>query len=131
MASLKGSCGLTRGRGLSQLTRLVWILSRLGVLAVDYKVREMTKVRFRSSEQHINLKHTRPSRLNRNLQDMNLMQTFCESRYLLRVDTLSKTDCSLRNIANGLVAPSNVDICNVKACGEIIITDMVGKSPLT
>ena len=47
------------------------------------------------------------------------------------MDTLSKTDCILRNITNELVATSNVNIYNVKDCGEIIITDMVGKSPLT
>ena len=39
MASLKRSTGLTRGKILSDVSRLVWILSRPGVLTIDMKIK--------------------------------------------------------------------------------------------
>ena len=57
MASLKGSSGLTRGRSLSQTSRLIWVLSRPGILSIDSKIKEMTNINFNSSEQNIRIKH--------------------------------------------------------------------------
>ena len=129
MASLKGSSGLTRGRSLTKVSRLVWVLSHPGVLANDLKVREMTSVRFKSSEQHIDLKHTRLSRLNKNVQDINLMQEFCDQATYWK--SVHSTDNRLKNIATGLVAPSTVSVTTVKQCGEKILSGMIGNSPLT
>ena len=70
MASLKGASGLTRGRSLSEINRLVWVLSRPFVLTIDSKLREMAKVRFRSSEQHITIKTTLPSRMKKYERDV-------------------------------------------------------------
>ena len=62
MASLKGSSGLTRDRFLSDFSRVVWVLSRTGVLTIDMKLKEMTDTNFQSSEQHIIIKQDHPSK---------------------------------------------------------------------
>ena len=73
MASLKGSSGLTHGRSLTESSRLVWVLSRPGVLSIDSKIKEMTDVNLKSSEHNLKFKHVIPSTLS---HDMNLMETF-------------------------------------------------------
>ena len=131
MASLKGPSGLTRGRSLTDVSRLVWTLSRSGVLTIEMKMKEMSNVRFRSSEQHIDVKQARSSRVKRNRNYMDLMAEFCDRRYLLQMDSLSMLDGKLKNIASGLAAPANVNITNVRNCGESILKKMEGTSPLT
>ena len=128
MASLKGSSGLTRGRSLSEINRLVWVLSRPFVLTIDSKLREMAKVRFRSSEQHIAIKTSLPSRLKKYEEDVESLVQFCKSRHLLTFDSLTNTDKRLRNVSNGLIAPKFVNITSVKACGEKILAGMSKKS---
>ena len=131
MASLKGSTGLTRGKSLSDISRLVWTLSRPGVLTIDMKMKEMCNVSFKSSDQQITLKHALPSRITRNNNDIEVMTKFCESRHLMQIDPLGKFDGKLKNIPIGLIAPDKVNIIDVKNCGEIIINKMEGTSPLT
>ena len=70
MASLKGSTGLTKGKSLSDISQLVWTLSRPGVLTIEMKISEMCNVSFKSSDQHITLKQARPSRITRNNNDI-------------------------------------------------------------
>ena len=70
MANLKGSIGLTKGKSLSDISQLVWTLSRSGVLTIDMKIKEMCNVSFKSSDQHITLKQARPSRITRNNNDI-------------------------------------------------------------
>ena len=53
MASLKGSTGLTRGKNLSDISRLAWTLSRPGVLTIDMKMKEMCNVSFNSSDRSV------------------------------------------------------------------------------
>ena len=59
------------------------------------------------------------------------MTKFCESRHLMKIDSLGKLDGKLKNIANGLITPDKVNITDVKNCGEIIINKMEGTFPLT
>ena len=47
MVSLEGSTGLKRGKSLSDISRLVWTLSRTDVLTIDMKMKEMSNVRFK------------------------------------------------------------------------------------
>ena len=88
MASLKGSSGLTRDRFLSDFSRVVWVLSRTGVLTIDMKLKEMTDTSFQSSEQHIIIKQDRPSRLERNKHDMDILADFFSRRHLLEINAL-------------------------------------------
>ena len=47
------------------------------------------------------------------------------------IDAIANTDRKLRNIANGLVAPSTASVTNIKECGEKILVEMAGCTPLT
>ena len=131
MAGLKGSTGLTRGRSLTEQSRLVWVLSRPAIAALDTAVKEMTGVQYRTSDQHLSMKHVLPSTMNQNEKDINTMKQFCKSRYLLDLSAMTKIDSSLKNIATGLVAPETVTIGDVEVLGSNIVTDMVGKSVTT
>ena len=62
---------------------------------------------------------------------MDLIEGFFKARFLFDVTAIDKIDKKLRNIANGLVSPSFVSVLNVKECGNRILVDMVGCSPLT
>ena len=92
MASLKGSTGLTRGKSLSDISRLVWTLSRPGVLTIDMKMKEMCSVSFKSPDQHITLRQARPSRITGNNNDIEMMTKFCENRHVMQIDSLGKLD---------------------------------------
>ena len=90
MASLKCSTGLTRGKSLSVINRLVWTLSRPGALTIDMKMKEMYNVILKSSDQHINLKQARPSRITRNNNNIEVMTMFCEIQ--MQIDSWGKFD---------------------------------------
>ena len=42
MAGLKGATGLTRGRSLTEQSRLIWVLSRPALISIYSKVKEIT-----------------------------------------------------------------------------------------
>ena len=129
MAGLKGATGLTRDRSLDEQNRLVWVLFRPAIVSIDAKMKEMTGVQFSTSEQHLSMKHIHASTISRNSNDINVMKTFCKSRYLLDIDAMPKFESSLKNIATGLVAPQNVTITDVYDLGCNVISEMAGKSP--
>ena len=62
---------------------------------------------------------------------MNQLAKFCESRYLLQVDAVSKVDDKLKNIVTGLVSPDSVNIICVRFCEESLLRKMEVMSPLT
>ena len=90
MASLKVSTGLTRGKSLSDISRLVWTLSRPGVLTIDMKMKEMYNVSLKSSDQHITLKQARTSRITRNNNNIEVTTKFCEMQ--MQIDFWGKFD---------------------------------------
>ena len=49
------------------------------------------------------------------------METFFKARYLFDIDAMANTNRKLRNIANGLVAPSTASVTNIKECGDKIL----------
>ena len=49
----------------------------------------------------------------------------------MQIDSLSKLDKKLKNIATGLIVPNKVNTIDVKNCGEIIINKMEVTFPLT
>ena len=92
-------------------------------------MKETSHVKFRTSEQHIDIKQDRSSRLKRNMDDMTVLKEFCESRYLLHVNSLSKLDGRLKNIATGMIAPDHVNV-KVADCQNSILSKMSGTSLL-
>ena len=66
MRSLKTTGGLTRGRGMTELQRTVWLLSTPACAEVSRAMQEATNITYDTSEQH---KETSQARLQRDLKD--------------------------------------------------------------
>ena len=52
MRSLKATGGLTRGRGMTETQRLVWLLSMKACSEVNLAMQDLTTVNYMTSEQH-------------------------------------------------------------------------------
>ena len=52
MRSLKTTCGLTRGGGMTESQRLVWLHSIPACSQVHYAMQELTKLSYTTSDQH-------------------------------------------------------------------------------
>ena len=63
MRTLKTSGGLTRGRGMTETQRLVWVLSSPVCAEVKIALQEVTGVSYKTSDQHKDLTHSRQLRL--------------------------------------------------------------------
>ena len=112
MASLKNAGGgLTRRRGMTEMNRLIWVLSRPICASVDEKLKELTGVYYKTSEQHFKLS---PSRLTRDCSDMRLMDDYIEERRLF----VNSCSPDLVNIANGLKSSNNVSVHEAKSIGD-------------
>ena len=61
---------------------------------------------------------------------MNKISEYCKARYMLDATAMKHFDGCLKNVNNGLVAPKNVTITEVKSIGKAIVEDMSGKSPV-
>ena len=72
MAGLKGATGLTRGRGVDEQSRLVWVLSRPAVISIDRIIKEMTGVDYKTFDQHLSTKHVHASTLSRNQKNIGI-----------------------------------------------------------
>ena len=115
MRSLKTSGGLTRGRGMSETQRLIWLLSMPATAEINEATQEFTEVTFSSSEQH---KDTSEARISRDMKDTKSLLSFFEER-----DPFSD-DCSLRNIATGVTAIDTVNADVAKEVGNKILEKM-------
>eukprot|EP00795_Rhopilema_esculentum_P011181 gene11182-biopygen2781 len=118
MRSLKTSGGLTRGRGMSETQRLIWLLSMPATAEINEAMQEFTEVTFSSSEQH---KDTSEARISRDLKDTNSLLSFFQVR-----DPFSD-DCSVCNIATGVTAIDTVNADVAKEVGNKILEKMTGQ----
>ena len=100
MRCLKTSGGLTRGRGMSEIQRLVWLLSRPACTEVNVALQEFTGVQFSTSEQHKDMSKTRQER---DVSDTEKLIAFLSSR-----PPFSK-DSSLHSIDTGVCASEYVN----------------------
>ncbi|XP_073253317.1 uncharacterized protein [Porites lutea] len=95
MRSVKTTGGLTRGRGMSETQRLVWLMSMPACADINNSMQNLTGTNFLTSEQH---KDTTKARQERDQQDTNTT-----IRYLSKRSPFD-SESSLRNIATGVVA---------------------------
>ena len=81
MRSVKSQGGLTRGRGMNEFQRLVWLLSMPACAQVNLAMQTLTGVRYESSEQHKELGKARQTHdIERYFQivgDAEAMGSFC------------------------------------------------------
>ena len=118
MRSVKTSGGLTRGRGMTEVQRLTWILGMPSCAEVNFAMQELTGVNYNTSEQH---KDTSKSRQHRDTEDTyKLIEAFKEW------DPFG-SEPSLHNIVNGVTAHDKVNVDQAKHVGQTIIRSMVGE----
>jgi hypothetical protein len=110
------------------MTLLTWTLSRPVTVKIDAKLKELTGVRYVTSDQH-EIKEVRSSAISRNTDDMKKIEQFCTSRFLLDLNSLPLLSLELKNIATGLIAPSNVSVHNAEEIGRTVLISMEKKSP--
>ena len=118
MRSLKTSDGLTRGRGMTEAQRTIWLLSMPACADVSQAMEEFSSTTYMSSEQH---KDSTKARISRDNSDMESMAVFLEAR-----DPFD-SDPSLRCISSGVIADEAVNIDVAKQVGENILKAMEGK----
>lgn len=117
MRSLKMRGGLTRGRGMTEIQRLIWVLSAPCCADINDAMQNFTKVSYSTSEQH---KEATASRINRDMHDVQELLRYLTERNPL--DTEGPQE--LRNIATGVTALSGVNCDTAKDVGAKILHKM-------
>ena len=119
MRSMKTDGGLTRGRGMTEQQRLIWLLSMPACGEVNRAMQELTKVSYNSGEQNKNITQARQSRDWKDTQTLLI--------YLLERNPFT-SDASLRSICTGVHAHSSVNVDKAKDVGDVILASMEGKT---
>ena len=117
MRSLKTTGGLTRGRGMTELQRTVWLLSTPACAEVSRAMQEVTNITYNTSEQH---KETSQARLQRDLKDsLKILE------YLLARNPFDNR-MELMSIDTGEIAVATVNVDQAKKIGHDILESMCG-----
>ena len=117
MRSLKTTGGPTRGRGMTELQRTVWLLSTPACAEVSRAVQEVTNITYDTSEQH---KATSQARLQRDLKDsLKILE------YLLARNPFDNR-MELMSIDTGEIAVATVNVDQAKKIGHDILESMSG-----
>ena len=109
MRSMKTSGGLTRGRGIAETQRLVWLMAHPVCSEVNNEMQQLTGVQYNTSEQHKDL--TTASQ-GKDMTDSCQLLEFLES-----LDSFSD-NCSLRSLAAGINAGISVNVDTAKDVGK-------------
>ena len=119
MRTIKTTGGLTRGRGMTETQRLVWLLSSTACAEVNMAMQEFTSVTYMTSEQH---KYISEARQTKDMKDTQEIITFLSTRSPFHEYS------TLCNIATGVTADESVDVDCAKQVGDKILNNMMGKS---
>ena len=119
MRSIKTHGGLTRGKGMTENQRLVWVLSMPVCASINETMQKFTGVSYETSDQHKDVSAARQARDVSNTVDL--------IDYLNERDPFIQND-SLFNIANGMTAQESVNVENAREIGVKIVESMAGKS---
>ena len=119
MRSVKTCGGLTRGRGMSESQRLIWLLSMPACADINSAMQNLSGVMYHTSDQH---KDTTKARQERDYMDTNELVTFLSQRNPFSADP------SLRSITTGVAAGEDVDADKAKEVGEKVLCSMLGKN---
>ena len=117
MRSRKTSGGLTRGRGLTEQQRLIWLLSMPACAKTNHIMQELMGAQFNSGEQNKDMSKARQTR------DMKGTVTILSGLATHNPFSL-EGDSNPRNITNGLNADVNAD--TTKSVREKILSSMNG-----
>jgi len=119
MKSIKSTGGLTRGRGMDETQRLIWLLSSPQCAEINHAMQELTTVSYSTSDQHKDLSKTRQKR---DITDTTKLISFLSTRSPFAHDT------NLLCIDSGIYADSDVTADTAKCVGDKIIKGMIEKS---
>ena len=119
MRSVKTTGGLTRGKGMTEIQRLVWLLSMPSCAEINIAMQSLTGNNYVTSEQH---KDCSEARQERDFKDMTQITDYLYERNPFGPDS------SLRNIVSGAVADANVNADQAEEVGRDIIATMVDKN---
>ncbi len=117
MRSMKTTGGLTRGRGMTETQRSMWLLFMPVCAEINAAMQELSGVSYETSEQH---KESFKSRVQRDILDTK------EILGVLAMRNPFGPDKSLRNIMNGVTAEGRVNADRAKEIGAEIVQSMVG-----
>lgn len=118
MRSLKTSGGLTRGSGMTEQQRLVWLQSAPTCAETNRMMQELTGVQYNSGEQNMDMSKAR--------QQRDMKDTITVLTTLYQQNPFSSGP-DLRNIMNGLNSSKSVNVDDAKAIGEKILSSMTGQ----
>ena len=117
MRSLKTTGGLTRGRGMTERQRTVWLLSTPACAEVSRAMQEVTNITYDTSKQH---KETSQACLQRDLKDsLKILE------YLLARNPFDNR-MELMSIDTGEIAVATVNVDQAKKIGHDILESMCG-----
>lgn len=116
MKSLKSAGGLTRGRGMTEQQRTLWLFSMPICVSFNNAMQDFTKTQYETSEQH---KEVGKSRVKKDKKDISTMYSFLKLR-----NPFISDDNILKNIDTGVTATSDVNVEQAKVIGEGILSSM-------
>ena len=119
MRSMKTSGGLTRGRGIGEVQRSVWLLFTPATAEINRAMQEFSGVKYHYNDQH---KEVSSTRIERDHSDAMKMY-----EYLIEHNPFD-FGTKLVNINTDEVAAENVNAYNAREFGECIIQRMKGCS---
>ena len=119
MRSIKTHGGLTRGKGMTEKRRLVWVLSMPVCSSINETMQKFSGVSYETSDKHQDVSAARQARVVNNNVDL--------IDYLNEIDPFVQND-SLFNIANGVTAQERVNVEKAREIGVKIVESMAGKS---
>ena len=118
MRSLKSQGGLTRGRGMSETQRLIWLLSMPACAEFNYAMQDFTGVAYETSDQHKDLSKAK--------QQRDQIDTEKILNFLVSKNPFDEHELKLRSIASGITASKNVNVDIANDVGTSILNSMVG-----
>jgi len=120
MRSLKTTGGLTRGRGITESQRALWLMSMPACAEMNHAMQEFSDTIHAGSEQH---KESSQSRRKRDHEDVKKILQFLQNR-----SPYNAEDPSLRNIVTGVTADEKANVDRAVDIGNKIVNNMKGHS---
>lgn len=121
MRSLKVSGGLTRGRGMDDTKRSLWLYSLPARAELNNAIQSLTNLKTETSEQH---KECGKSRLIRDNKDIDCIYNFLKDRNPFAGASPSE----YRNIADGIVSTSKTNVDRAEEVGSNILRSLEDKN---
>ena len=112
MRAMKTNGGLTRGRGVSETTRQLWLGSIHRCADIHNAMTELTGASRKTSEQHVQLTSSRITRDNKDLETM-------KEWFDLHIP-FNQHEPNLKSLSSGLIADSKINWDNSESVGETI-----------